>query len=80
MDATITSKGQTTIPSKIREHLGLKPGDKVSFLLRHDGQVVMLARRPAAELRRPSRYKGPPLSIEQMDDAIGATRVRRTKP
>ena len=52
MDATITAKGQTTIPSKIREHLGLKAGDKVSFLLRHDGQVVMLAKRPAAELRR----------------------------
>ncbi len=29
--ATITSKGQVTIPKKIRDKLGLKPGDKVDF-------------------------------------------------
>ncbi|HET8865124.1 MAG TPA: AbrB/MazE/SpoVT family DNA-binding domain-containing protein [Gracilimonas sp.] len=29
--ATITSKGQVTIPKKIREKLGLKPGDKIDF-------------------------------------------------
>ncbi|MBU1740948.1 MAG: AbrB/MazE/SpoVT family DNA-binding domain-containing protein, partial [Proteobacteria bacterium] len=27
--ATLTSKGQTTIPQKIREHLGLQPGDRL---------------------------------------------------
>jgi AbrB family looped-hinge helix DNA binding protein len=31
MESAITSKGQATIPKAIREHLGLKPGDRVKF-------------------------------------------------
>jgi AbrB family looped-hinge helix DNA binding protein len=31
MRATLTSKGQITIPSKIRERLGLKPGQILDF-------------------------------------------------
>lgn len=40
-EATVTSKGQITIPKKIRERLGLKPGAKVTFLLR-DKQALMI--------------------------------------
>jgi len=39
--ATLTSKGQTTIPKEIRDSLGMKPGDKMSFTLMPDGTVVM---------------------------------------
>lgn len=31
MKATITSKGQITIPVRVRRRLGLKPGDVVDF-------------------------------------------------
>lgn len=31
--ATITSKGQVTIPQRIRERLGLKEGDRVAFVV-----------------------------------------------
>jgi len=34
--ATITKKGQVTIPVGIRKALGLKPRDKVAFILDHD--------------------------------------------
>jgi antitoxin PrlF len=40
-DATLTSKGQTTIPKEIRDSLGLKPGDRMTFTLMTDGTVVM---------------------------------------
>jgi antitoxin PrlF len=40
-DATLTSKGQTTIPKPIRDSLGMKAGDKMSFTLMPDGVVVM---------------------------------------
>jgi antitoxin PrlF len=40
-DATLTSKGQTTIPKDIREGLGLKTGDRLSFTLLSDGTVVL---------------------------------------
>ncbi len=40
----LTSKGQVTIPQKIRQHLGIGPSDKVAFVIADDGQVVV---RPA---------------------------------
>ncbi len=39
--ATLTSKGQTTIPKEIRDGLGMKPGDRMTFTLMPDGTVVM---------------------------------------
>ena len=42
--ATMTSKGQITIPSEIREALGLKPGVKVMFFPNSEGDFVLRAR------------------------------------
>jgi AbrB family looped-hinge helix DNA binding protein len=39
----VTSKGQVTIPKELRERLGLRPGDRVEFLL-HEGEVVLRKR------------------------------------
>ena len=38
--ATITAKGQVTIPAEIRKALGLKPKDKVAFVLKQ-GEVML---------------------------------------
>jgi AbrB family looped-hinge helix DNA binding protein len=40
-EATLTSKGQTTIPKAIRDSLGMKAGDRMSFTLMPDGVVVV---------------------------------------
>lgn len=40
-DATLTSKGQTTIPKLIRDSLRMKAGDKMTFTLMPDGVVIM---------------------------------------
>lgn len=40
-DATLTSKGQTTIPKPIRDSLGMKAGDRMTFTLMPDGVVLM---------------------------------------
>ena len=40
-DATLTSKGQTTIPKEIRDSLGMKAGDRMTFTLMPDDTVVM---------------------------------------
>lgn len=37
----ITSKGQTTIPKKIREYLHLQPGDRVDFVVDEQGKVIL---------------------------------------
>ena len=40
-DATLTSKGQITIPKEIRDSLGSQPGDRMTFTLMPDSTVVM---------------------------------------
>ena len=40
-DATLTSKGQTTIPKAIRDSLGMRPGDRLTFTLLPGGTVLM---------------------------------------
>ena len=42
MESTITVKGQATIPKPARDHLGLKPGDRVKFFVHPDGSVVTM--------------------------------------
>jgi antitoxin PrlF len=51
MESAITVKGQATIPKAIREHLRLKPGDRVKFFVHPDGSVVLLPKVHAAALR-----------------------------
>lgn len=41
--STITSKGQVTIPAEVHRHLGLKQGDKVTFVLDSSGRVELKA-------------------------------------
>ncbi len=76
--STLTSKGQTTIPKAVRRHLGLKPGDKIRFLVEDDGRVVILPatlhlRDLRGSLPRPSK----PVSIERMREAIRERSGRR---
>ena len=40
-EATLTSKGRTTIPKGIREGLRMKTGDRMTFTLLPDGTVLM---------------------------------------
>jgi antitoxin PrlF len=39
MLATLTSKGQLTLPVSIRRKLRLKPGDKIELFSRNDGHI-----------------------------------------
>ena len=44
--AKLTSKGQVTIPKRVRDYLGLKPGSTVQFEVRGDGQVLLKTDEP----------------------------------
>ena len=70
MESAITVKGQATIPKAIREHLRLKPGDRVKFFVHPDGSVVLLPKLPAAALRGiiKSRRRRP-VTIGEMTEA-----------
>ena len=76
--ATITSKGQITLPVEIRRALGVGPGDRVSFRTADDGRVVvepetldLLSLKGSVR----SRVKG--VSVEQMQEAIARAARRR---
>jgi antitoxin PrlF len=58
MSTLVTSKGQVTIPKKVRDHLGIKPGTAVRFEPTEDGRAVMtkVASRTAKTFRKSSRF------------------------
>jgi len=71
MESAITVKGQATIPKAIREHLRLKPGDRVKFFVHPDGSVVLLPKLSASALKRiikSRRHR--PVSTAEMNEAV----------
>ncbi|MDQ3031702.1 MAG: AbrB/MazE/SpoVT family DNA-binding domain-containing protein [Myxococcota bacterium] len=77
--ATVTSKGQVTIPREVRERLGIRAGDRLLFAVGSDGAVEVrkVASRSLDDLvgmlGRPRRR----MTIEQMDEAIRERSSRR---
>lgn len=70
--ATVTSKGQVTIPQDVRERLGIVTGTRVEFAERPDGVVEFIPRSASImDLAGFVKSDGPPLTVEQIDDAIG---------
>lgn len=72
MESAITIKGQATIPKAIREHLRLKPGDRVKFFVHPDGSVVLLPKVSTAALRGIVKPRKHAVSLEQMREAVAA--------
>ena len=76
MESAITVKGQATIPKAVREHLGLKPGDRVKFFIHPDGSVVLLPKVRVTVLRGIVKSRrGRPVTIEEMNEAAAAGAV-----
>jgi antitoxin PrlF len=67
-DATLTSKGQTTIPKEIRDSLSMKAGDQMTFTLMPDATVVMRVKtKSVTELAGVLHKKGrKPVPVEQL--------------
>ena len=75
MLATLSSKGQFTLPKEIRERLGLTAGSRLDFSI--DAQGMLVARPVtttalglARSLHRPGRK---PVSVTAMNEAIEQT-------
>lgn len=49
MSTSVTSKGQVTIPKRVREALGITPGSAVEFELRAEGEAVLI---PVGRVKR----------------------------
>ncbi|MBF0198872.1 MAG: AbrB/MazE/SpoVT family DNA-binding domain-containing protein [Planctomycetes bacterium] len=71
MRATITAKGQITLPKLIREQLCVSAGDKLDFFVSKEGHLEgvvlkMPANRLKGMLPKPARV----VSLDEMDNAI----------
>lgn len=72
--ATLTSKGQLTIPKTVRDSLHLHTGDRVAFVIHGDAEAIMKPVTKSVDdvfglLHLPGQM---PLSIEQMKAAVKA--------
>lgn len=77
--ATVTSKGQVTIPKRVRDLLRVKPGDEIDFVIEDDGRVLVRAgttdiRELKGLLHRPGRR---PVALREMEAAIARHHGRR---
>ena len=78
MQATITSKGQVTLPKPIRDKLHLRPGDKIDFVLEGDGLRVTPLTAPVTQLKGMVPKPAVPVSLREMDAAIARAAARRS--
>ena len=78
--ATLTSKGQITLPVAVRAALGLSAGHQVDFVPKGGSFVLMPVRSDVVALK--GRFAGrvkKPISLDAMDQTIAAGAVSRSK-
>jgi AbrB family looped-hinge helix DNA binding protein len=76
MATNLTSKGQVTVPKKVREYLGLKAGAPVTFQRLDNGEIAIRA-AGAASKRRSSkfaRFRGRATVRMKTEDILALTR------
>lgn len=79
--ATLTSKGQITIPKPIRDSLNLRTGDRLAFVMHGPSEAVLKPITKSVDqvfglLHRP---KASAVSVDDMNRAI-ARRMRKHRP
>lgn len=71
--ATITSKGQVTIPLEVRTKLGLRPGSRVSFVpTESGGYEIHYSADSVSTLKGAVTPPARAVSIEEMNEAVAA--------
>jgi len=71
--ATMTSKGQITIPAMVRSALGVEAGDRVEFVQVEPGRFELVAAtQSVTALKGLVRKPASPVSIASMNEAIAA--------
>lgn len=71
MHTTLTSKGQFTLPKKLRDKLHLSAGDRIEFVIDEDGGVRLLVKRDSiVRLKGMLPKPRQPVSLEEMERAI----------
>lgn len=68
----VTAKGQVTLRRDLLEHLGVRPGGKITAEKLPDGRIEVKAERPTGQISDVfgflKREDGPRLSIEEINE------------
>ncbi|MBX3673074.1 MAG: AbrB/MazE/SpoVT family DNA-binding domain-containing protein [Burkholderiales bacterium] len=76
--ATLTSKGQITLPKEVRESLGVGTGDRVDFVETAKGvYTVVAAARDVRDLKGLIAKPPRPVTVEAMRRAVAKRAARR---
>jgi len=76
--ATLTSKGQVTIPAEVRQRMGLDAGDRIEFVeLESGGYAIKPAIDDVRSLKGLLRKPSSPVTVEDMNTAIRARAATR---
>lgn len=70
LESTIDARGRTTLPRAVRKALELRGGDRIRYMV-EGGEARIRPLRSIARLRGIVPHDGRPLSLEEMDRAIG---------
>ena len=70
---TVTAKGQVTLRKDLLQHLGVRPGDKITVDKLPDGRIEVRAVRPASPISEVfgmlrKKKGGASLTIEEMNE------------
>lgn len=76
LHSTVTSKGQTTIPEKIRKALGIKPGDRLEYAVEGDRATIRVHPGIRSLKGVLASKKGKRMSFAEIRRAAAAARVR----
>jgi antitoxin PrlF len=69
--ATMTSQGRISVPREIRKHLGIEPGDGLSFHIGRDGVVTVESETvDFRTLRGMLKRRGRAISLRAMENAV----------
>jgi AbrB family looped-hinge helix DNA binding protein len=68
--ATLSSKGQVTLPKSVRDRLGVEAGDRLEFIESEQGFLVVAATRDIRTLKGIVGRPKKPVTLEDMSSAI----------
>jgi len=77
MSTTVTSKGQVTIPKRVRDLLGIGPGSLIDFERGQDGRIVLVKIEKKARTNRFVRLRGHAGKGLSTDEIMAMTRGER---
>jgi|CXWL01.1.fsa_nt_gi AbrB family looped-hinge helix DNA binding protein len=78
--AKITSKGQITVPARVRERLMLRAGDKVAFVeMPGEGFRLVTANHPITAIKGIVAKRAKPVTVDEMHAAVASGAAQRSR-